>query len=65
MEMNYIKFGKGNKIMVILPGLSLKPVCNDSEAVINAYKMFEDDFTVYLFDCRSDVDKNYTVYDMA
>ena len=65
MEMNYIKFGNGEKTMVILPGLSLKPVSNDSEAVIGAYQMFGDEYTVYLFDQRSDVDEGYTLDDMV
>ena len=65
MEMKYIKFGSGNRTMVILPGISLKPVCDNPEAVINAYQMFEKEYTVYLFDQRSDVDDDYTLDNMA
>lgn len=65
MEMNYIKFGNGDKTMVILPGLSITPVCDSPDAVIKAYAVFNNDFTVYLFDRRSDVDEGYTLEQMA
>lgn len=65
MEMNYIKFGKGDRTMVILPGLSLKPVVESAKAVRNAYKCFEQGYTVYLFDRRSDVEEEYSIDRMA
>lgn len=65
MIMNYIKFGNGSKTMVILPGLSLKPICKNPEPVIEAYDVFAKDFTVYLFDPREDVEEGYTIKDMA
>ena len=65
MDMNYIKFGQGNRIMVILPGLSITPVCDNPKAVIDAYKVFDKEFTTYLFDRRSDVENGYTIEQMA
>ena len=65
MKMNYIKFGKGDKIMLILPGLSLRPICDDPDPVIQAYDIFTKEFTVYLFDRRSDIEENYSLKDMA
>ncbi|MBQ6560059.1 MAG: alpha/beta hydrolase [Erysipelotrichaceae bacterium] len=65
MEMNYIQFGSGDKTMVILPGLSLKPVVDSAKAVKSAYKCFNQEYTVYLFDRRSDVGDSYTINEMA
>ena len=65
MEMNYIRFGEGRKTMVILPGLSLKPIAPSAKAVIDAYQVFAKDYTVYLFDRRSDIAEDYSIEEMA
>ena len=65
MEMNYIRFGEGNKTMVILPGLSLKPIADSAKAVIDAYQVFAKDYTVWLFERRADMKENYTIEQMA
>ena len=64
-KMNYFCFGEGKKDLVILPGLSLKPVCNFAEAVENEYSIMKKDFTVYVFDRRSDLPENCSIKDMA
>ena len=63
--MKYMRFGSGEKTMVILPGLSLKPVTDSAKSVEKAYKCFNKDYTVYLFDRRSDVEEGYSLEDMA
>lgn len=65
MSINYVKFGSGNRNMLIIPGLSLKPVTGDVQAIAKAYELFSNDFTVYLFDQRNDVEKGYSIEDMA
>ena len=40
MNVKYVKFGSGPKTMVILPGLSLRPVTVTPQAVIDAYEIF-------------------------
>ena len=65
MKINYLKFGTGDRVMLILPGLSIKPICEAPEALIEAYKIFADDFTVYLFDQRSDLPESYSIDEMA
>ena len=65
MEMNYIRFGEGNRTMVILPGLSLKPIAASAKAVIDAYQVFAKDYTVYLFDRRTDIEDDYSIEEMA
>ena len=65
MEMEYFRFGTGDKVMVILPGLSVQSVMGSAEAVADAYSCFSDDFTVYLFDRRKDIPESYSIEDMA
>ena len=54
MNLKYMKFGDGPKNMVILPGLSLRPVTDAPQGVIAAYNIFSEEFTVYLFDYREE-----------
>ena len=61
----YIKFGNGNKPLVILPGLSLKSVLDSATAIEKQYSIFCEDFTVYLFDRRKNIPESYSVSDMA
>ena len=63
--MEYLKFGTGSKIMVILPGLSLCSVIRSARAIVKAYSVFSKDYTVYLFDRKKEIERGYTVYDMA
>lgn len=49
-EMDYAIFGRGEKNFVILPGLSVHSVMGAADAIANAYKMFCEEFTVYVFD---------------
>lgn len=60
-EMNYIKFGEGKKTMVILPGVSLQPIRYIAAAVAATYKIFTEDYTVYLFDRREDYEEGMTI----
>ena len=45
--------------MLILPGVTIRPVCEAPDGVKEAYELFEKDFTVYLFDQRSDMPDDY------
>ena len=65
IEMAYCTFGQGEKILVILPGLSIKPVTASAEAVAAAYADFTQDYTIYLFDRRSNNPADYSIEDMA
>ena len=64
-EMRYFRFGRGEKTMVILPGLSVQSVMDAAGAVAQAYESMTADFTVYVFDRRADLPEVYTVADMA
>lgn len=65
IEMDYCSFGTGKRTFIIIPGLSLKSVMTSAGAVVHAYKMFAEDFTVYLFDRRKNVADSYSVREMA
>ncbi len=60
-----MKFGSGKNTLVILPGLSLTKVLIAAPAIANQYRLFTGDFTVYLFERRSDTPDKYSVADMA
>ena len=61
----YIKFGTGEKTLVILPGISVQSALPMAAAVEKQYEIFCSDYTVYLFERREDMPENYSVYDMA
>ena len=64
-EMDYCRFGNGKKNLVILPGMSIKPVTPMAEAIAQAYDLFTKDYTVYLFDRKKDMEYGYSAEDMA
>ncbi len=63
--MNFFKFGNGDKTLVIIPGLSVQSVMRSAQLVAQAYASMTDEFTIYLFDRRSDLPDTYTIPDMA
>ena len=64
-SMNYCRFGQGKRNLVILPGLSVQPVLAAGDAIAEAYKLLAQDFTLYLFERRSDLPERYSVQEMA
>ena len=64
-EMDYFCFGNGERIFVIIPGLSIKSVMGSADAVEEGFAFMKDDFTIYVFDRRKTVPDAYSIYDMA
>ena len=64
-EMRYFKFGSGSKNMVIIPGLSILSIMESKDAIINQYKKFQDEYSVYVFDRKEDIQEGYQLEDMA
>ena len=64
-KMHYACFGKGKKNLVWIPGLSVQSMMIMAETTYNAFKVLEDDFTVFLFDRREDIPVEYPVEEMA
>lgn len=65
VEMEFFAFGKGERSFVILPGIDVKSVLTAAKAVENAYKIFAEDYTVYVFDRRKNLPKQYPIAQMA
>ena len=64
-EMDYLKFGTGARPLVLLPGMSLKSTMGIASMVVDSYKIFADDFTVYMFDRKKDFGESYLMEEMA
>ena len=64
-QMDYCKFGEGEKVMVLLPGLSIKNIMLSANVVAKDYKPFLTDFTIYLIDRRVDPQDDITIQSMA
>ena len=64
-SMKYFHFGEGQKTLVILPGLSVQSVMGAADAIADAYRPLNDDFTIYVFDRREELPPVYGIRDMA
>ena len=64
---DYICFGTGKRIFIILPGLGdgLKTVKGTALPMSLMYRMFAKDFTVYMFSRKQDLPADHTTRDMA
>ncbi len=65
LEMDYFKYGNGDKTIVMIPGVSIKSVMESEKIVADAYKIFNDEFTTYVFDRKKNMPKDYSINDMA
>lgn len=63
--MNVIQFGSGKKQMVMIAGVSLCGLEGQLEAVSGAYSLFDEDYTISLFDRRKVLPEGFMVSDMA
>lgn len=66
-EMDYIRFGNGGKILVMLPGLGdgLRSVKGTALPMAFAYRVFAKEFTVYAFSRKNGLPQGYTTREMA
>ena len=66
-DMDYIRFGSGKRVLVILPGLGdgLQTVRGTALPMALMYRLFAKTFTVYAFSRRNDLPEGYTTRDMA
>ncbi len=63
--MEYCRFGSGEKNLVVLPGLSIQSVLASASAVAQAYRIFTEDYTVWMFDRRKELTRPYTAAEAA
>lgn len=64
-SMSYLQFGHGQDVLVILPGLSVQSPLMAAPAIVKQYERFIEDYTVYVFDRRSEVPAVYSMQEMA
>lgn len=62
---NVIQFGYGSKAIIIISGVSLTGLEGQGEAVAEAYQIFSEEYSVYLFERKKVLEEGYTVEDMA
>ena len=65
--MDYIRFGTGERVLIMLPGLGdgLRSVKGTALPMAVMYRTFAKDFTVYAFSRKNALPKGYTTRDMA
>ncbi len=64
-EMEYMKFGSGNRTMVIIPGISFFSALLSAPSIAEAYSAFAENFTVFLFDRKKRIERGYSIEEMA
>ena len=66
-EMEYIRFGTGEKILILLPGLGdgLRTIKGTALPMGVMYRKWAEDYTVYSFSRRSNLREGATTRDMA
>ena len=66
-DMYYVSFGKGNKNLVVLPGLSdgLATVKGKAFLLASPYRHFFKNYTVYMFSRKNVMPEGYTIREMA
>ncbi|MBO4866332.1 MAG: alpha/beta hydrolase [Ruminococcus sp.] len=65
MSIDFVAFGSGEEVMVIIPGLSLKRVKGTGFTLAVMYRQFTKKFRVYIFDRRKVIPENYTAEDIG
>ena len=63
--MTYVSFGRGEKQLVIIPGLSLKSIHGSAPALAWMYRIFLEEYRVYVFDRKEALPEPCTVSALA
>lgn len=64
-SLDYIRFGRGERNLIIIQGLSVRDVKGSGLSIAYMYRRFSKDFTVYLFDRRPVVEKEISIWDLC
>ena len=63
---DYVTFGRGDKVLVIITGLSLQGLSDMSDlAIYSLFYRFAKDYKVYIFDRRDPIEEGISIEDMA
>jgi len=65
LQMDYITFGKGEKTLVMIQGLSTRSIRGMAIPLAWMYRIFAEEYRVYLFDRRAKVEKGITIRELA
>lgn len=63
--MDCVRFGRGDKTLVMIPGLSLRDVRGAELLLAYMYRCFAKEYTVYILDKKSVIPDGYTIRDLA
>lgn len=55
MQIDYISFGKGTKSLIMIQGLNTNGIEGAGMSLAYMYRIFAEEYKVYLFDRRPDV----------
>lgn len=64
-ELRYFTFGRGEKNLLVIPGLSVRSIMPSAEAIAKAYEIFTPDYRVWFAEHRTKVPPDFTVAMMA
>ncbi len=64
-NIRYIRFGTGLKNLIIIPGLYIFDIMNSKDFIEAAFRSFEDEYTIYLFERRVNIPNNFSILDYA
>lgn len=65
MRTDYITFGRGPKSLILIQGLNTRGIRGAAMSLAYMYRIFAEDYQVYVFDRRSEVFDGITVRDLA
>ena len=65
IQMDYITFGNGKKSLIMIQGLNTNGIKGAGFSLAYMYRMFAKEYTVYLFDRRSEIYEGITVREIA
>lgn len=60
-----VRFGAGDRALLLLPGLSLREVRDAALPLAYGYRIFAKEYTVYVLDKKQSIPKGYTLREMA
>lgn len=61
-RMDYAVFGSGRRNLLLIPGLSLRPVRGAAIPLAHMYRLFARDYRVWVFDRKADIPENCDIH---
>ena len=65
VRMDYAAFGRGDRVLVMIPGLNTRGVKGAALSLAYMYRIFARDYRVYVLDRKAIIPEGYTVADIA